>query len=41
VLDKPLHHEEVMETATRVEAEFTSLLKAVIPKIRVIGQQAG
>jgi purine-nucleoside phosphorylase len=41
VLDKPLHHEEVMETATRVEAEFTSLLKAVIPKIKVIAQQAG
>jgi purine-nucleoside phosphorylase len=41
VLDKPLHHEEVMETATRVEAEFTSLLKAVIPKIREIAQQAG
>jgi purine-nucleoside phosphorylase len=38
VLDKPLHHEEVMETATRVEAEFTSLLKAVIPKVKVIGR---
>jgi hypothetical protein len=28
----------VMETATRVEAEFTSLLKAVIPKVKVIGR---
>jgi purine-nucleoside phosphorylase len=36
VLDKPLHHEEVMETATRVEAQFTALLKAIIPKIGTV-----
>jgi purine-nucleoside phosphorylase len=33
VLDKPLHHEEVMETAARVEAQFTSLLKAIVLQI--------
>jgi purine-nucleoside phosphorylase len=33
VLDKPLHHEEVMDTAKRVEAQFTSLLKAIIPQV--------
>jgi purine-nucleoside phosphorylase len=33
VLDKPLHHKEVMETATRVEAQFTSLLQALIPQV--------
>jgi purine-nucleoside phosphorylase len=33
VLDKPLHHEEVMDTATRVEAQFTSLLKALVPQV--------
>jgi purine-nucleoside phosphorylase len=33
VLDKPLHHEEVMDTASRVEAQFTSLLKAIIPQV--------
>jgi purine-nucleoside phosphorylase len=38
VLDKPLHHEEVMETAARVEAQFTALLKAVIPKVHVAGR---
>ena len=33
VLDKPLHHTEVMETANRVEKQFTSLLLALIPQI--------
>jgi purine-nucleoside phosphorylase len=33
VLDKPLHHTEVMDTATRVEGQFTSLLLAIIPQI--------
>ena len=33
VLDKPLHHTEVMETANRVEKQFTSLLLAIIPQI--------
>jgi purine-nucleoside phosphorylase len=30
---KALHHEEVMETANRVESQFTSLLKALIPQV--------
>jgi len=30
---KPLHHTEVMETANRVEKQFTSLLLALIPQI--------
>jgi purine-nucleoside phosphorylase len=33
VLDKPLHHAEVMETANRVENQFTSLLLALVPQI--------
>jgi len=33
VLDKPLHHTEVMETANRVEKQFTSLLLALVPQI--------
>jgi purine-nucleoside phosphorylase len=33
VLDKLLHHEEVMETASRVEAQFTSLLTAIVPQV--------
>ena len=33
VLDKPLHHQEVMDTAARVEAQFTSLLQALIPQV--------
>jgi purine-nucleoside phosphorylase len=36
VLDKPLHHEEVMETAARVEAQFTSLLKAIVPQVAAV-----
>jgi purine-nucleoside phosphorylase len=33
VLDKLLHHTEVMDTANRVEAQFTQLLSALIPKV--------
>jgi purine-nucleoside phosphorylase len=33
VLDRIIHHEEVMEIGLRVEAQFTQLLKALIPKI--------
>src|SRR5271170_6927770 len=33
ILDQPLDHKEVLETAERVKGEFISLLRAVIPKI--------
>jgi purine-nucleoside phosphorylase len=33
VLDKPLHHTEVMDTAARVEQQFTSLLLALVPQV--------
>jgi purine-nucleoside phosphorylase len=33
ILDQPLHHLEVLETAERVKGQFISLLKAVIPRI--------
>jgi len=33
ILDKPLHHLEVLETAERVKGQFIGLLRAVIPKI--------
>ena len=33
ILDQPLNHREVLETAARVKNEFISLLKAVLPKI--------
>ncbi|RXH54989.1 Purine nucleoside phosphorylase [Granulicella sibirica] len=33
VLDQAINHEEVMETGQRVEAQFTSLLTALIPQI--------
>jgi purine-nucleoside phosphorylase len=33
ILDKPLNHLEVLETAERVKEEFIALLKAVIPRI--------
>ena len=33
VLDVPINHEEVMETGQRTEANFTALLKAVIPQM--------
>lgn len=33
ILDQPLNHIEVLETAERVKGQFISLLKAVIPRI--------
>ena len=33
ILDKPLDHREVLETAERVKGQFTALLRAVIPRI--------
>ncbi|HKN74962.1 MAG TPA: purine-nucleoside phosphorylase [Candidatus Acidoferrum sp.] len=33
VLDKPLDHKEVLETAERVKGQFIALLKIVIPRI--------
>lgn len=33
VLDKPLHHEEVLETGRRVSGQFKALLREVIPAI--------
>jgi len=33
VLDKPLNHEEVLETGRRVAGQFNALLQAVIPQI--------
>ena len=33
VVEKTIHHEDVMEIGKRVEAEFTTLLKALIPQI--------
>jgi purine-nucleoside phosphorylase len=33
ILDKPLNHEEVIETGRRVQGDFVALLEAVIPEI--------
>lgn len=33
ILDQPLNHREVLETAARVRGDFVALLKAVLPKI--------
>jgi purine-nucleoside phosphorylase len=33
ILDQPLHHLEVLETAERVKGQFIGLLKAVLPRI--------
>jgi len=33
ILDQPLNHVEVLETAERVKGQFISLLKAVIPRV--------
>jgi purine-nucleoside phosphorylase len=33
ILDKPLDHREVLETAERVKGQFIALLRAVIPRI--------
>jgi purine-nucleoside phosphorylase len=35
ILDQPLSHDEVMETAERVKTTFEALLKAVLPRIAV------
>lgn len=33
ILDKPLNHEEVLETGRRVQGDFVALLRAVLPPI--------
>ena len=33
ILDQPLNHREVLETAARVKGDFVALLKAVLPRI--------
>ena len=33
ILDKPIHHEEVLEAGAKVRNQFVALLKAVIPRI--------
>jgi len=33
ILDKPVNHEEVLETTARVQADFVALVEAVLPKI--------
>jgi purine-nucleoside phosphorylase len=33
VLDRVIHHEEVMEIGRRVEGQFTSLVKALVPQV--------
>lgn len=33
ILDKPLNHEEVLETGRRVQGDFVALLRAVLPEI--------
>ncbi len=33
ILDQPLDHKEVLETAERVKSQFIALLKMVIPRI--------
>ena len=33
ILDQPLDHREVLETAARVKGEFIALIRAVLPKI--------
>jgi purine-nucleoside phosphorylase len=35
ILDQPLDHKEVLETAERVKSQFIALLKIVIPRIAV------
>lgn len=34
ILDQPLHHGEVVETAERVKATFTALVRAVVPLLK-------
>jgi purine-nucleoside phosphorylase len=33
ILDKPVNHEEVLETTARVQTDFVALVEAVLPKI--------
>jgi len=33
ILDQPLNHREVLETAARIKGDFVALLKAILPKI--------
>ena len=33
ILDKPINHEEVLETGERVRTQFEALLKAILPRI--------
>jgi purine-nucleoside phosphorylase len=33
VLDRVIHHEEVLETGRRVEVQFTALVKALVPQV--------
>jgi purine-nucleoside phosphorylase len=33
ILDKPIHHTEVLETGERVKGDFVVLLRAVLPRI--------
>ena len=33
ILDRPLDHQEVLETAERVKDDFIALLRAVLPEI--------
>lgn len=33
ILDKPIHHEEVLRTGERVKRQFVALLRAVLPRI--------
>jgi purine-nucleoside phosphorylase len=33
ILDKPIHHAEVLETGERVRGDFVALLRAVLPRI--------
>ncbi len=33
ILDQPLNHREVLETAARVKGDFVALLKAILPRI--------
>ena len=35
ILDAPLNHKEVMETAERVKGDFSKLIKSVVEKMEV------
>jgi len=36
VLDQPINHADVMDTGRRIEAQFTSLVKALIPQVATV-----